>query len=118
MNDPKANALIQDIKKTLDKGFDVETLAAQLKELRPYALKEEDPLVTKTIRLIYEHIEEENEFQFVLTPDEEDEEEGIEPMEMGTDTENLAYLMDLLVKSDNKFNREEIKDYRTQLKEF
>ena len=45
--------------------------------------------------------------------DEEGEETLIEP---GTDSENLVYLLLLIRKSDNDFNREEIKEMRTWLK--
>ena len=38
-------------------------------------------------------------------------------MEPGTDSENLTYLLQLIKKSDNEFNREEIKEMRTWLKE-
>ena len=45
--------------------------------------------------------------------DEEGEEFLVEP---GTDSENLIYLLELIKRADNRFNREEIKEMRTFLK--
>ena len=52
----------------------------------------------------------------VSIEEEEDEEEGFEfEQEEMTDTENLKYLLELIKKSDNTYNREEIKGYRAEL---
>lgn len=85
-----------------------------LKELREYALKEQDPLVTKVLRLTYEFLGENNAFD-VQAQYEEDEEGNEYPIEI-EDNENLLYLLNLLKNADHKINREEIKDYRTALK--
>jgi len=122
MRSPEANQLIVTIQETLSKEIEVPTVIDHLKKLRPYALEEEDPLVTKVIRLSFEHIEANESFQFMsgtIDADEDAEEDAEEiPVEPGEDHENLFYLLDLLKKSDNKFNREEIKEFRTQLKEY
>lgn len=124
MKAPEANQLIVKIQKTLDKGLDAGKVVPLLKELRPFALAEEDPLVTKVIRMAYEHIAANESFQFMSGFEDNDiePEEGEEIEEVriapGEDHDNLNYLLELLKKSDNKFNREEIKDFRTQLKEF
>ena len=47
---------------------------------------------------------------------DEDEEGNEYPMEI-EENENLLYLLNLLKNADHKINREEIKDYRTALKE-
>lgn len=117
MRDEKANKLIDTINKGIEKnGIDVEAIVPELKKLREFAKKEEDPLVTKVLRLTYEYIEE-NEGAFDVEAQYEEDEDGNElPLEV-EDKENLMYLLDLLKKSDNKYNREEIADYRTELKE-
>ena len=46
----------------------------------------------------------------------EDEEGNEYPIEI-EDQENLVYLLNLLLNAEHKINREEIKDYRTVLKE-
>jgi hypothetical protein len=82
--------------------------------LRELALKEQDPLVTKVLRLTYEFLGENNAFD-VQAQYEEDEEGNEYPIEI-EDNENLLYLLNLLKNADHKINREEIKDYRTALK--
>jgi hypothetical protein len=47
---------------------------------------------------------------------EEDEEGQEYPLEI-EEKENFLYLLNLLKNADHKINREEIKDYRTALKE-
>lgn len=111
-----ANKMIDDILSIVEKkGIDVAKLTPKLTELREFALKEEDPLVTKAIRLTNEYI---NEFKAydVEVQYEEDEEGSEYPLEI-SDVENLMYFLNLLKKSDHKINREEIKEYRTALKE-
>ncbi|TXI82699.1 MAG: hypothetical protein E6Q38_04630 [Crocinitomicaceae bacterium] len=107
----KLDAIIEKVEK---KGIEADKLIDDLKELREYALKEQDPLVTKVLRLTYEFLGENNAFD-VQAQYEEDEEGNEYPIEI-EDNENLLYLLNLLKNADHKINREEIKDYRTALK--
>lgn len=102
------------IKKVETDGVEAKDLIDDLKELRTYALKEQDPLVTKVLRLTYEYLGENNSFD-VQAQYEEDEEENEYPIEI-EDNDNLLYLLTLLKNAEHKINREEIKDYRTALK--
>lgn len=111
-----ANKKLESIISKVEKGgLEAENLVDDLKELRTYALKEQDPLVTKVLRLSYEYITENNSFD-VQAQYEEDEEENEYPIEI-EDKENFLYLLNLLVRADHKVNREEIKDYRSALKQ-
>ena len=96
------------------KGTTTKKLIEGLKDLREIALLEQDPLVTKVLRLAYEFLEENDDFS-VEAQYEEDEEGNEYPLEIPSQ-ENLVYLLTLLKKADHKINREEIKDYRTALK--
>ena len=107
----KLDAIIEGVEK---KGVEAKNLVEDLKELRTYALKEQDPLVTKVLRLTYEYLTENNSFKVEAQYDE-DEEGNEYPLEV-EETENLLYLLNLLKDADHKINREEIKDYRTALK--
>ena len=107
----KLDSIIENVEK---KGLKAPKLVDDLKELRELALKEQDPLVTKVLRLSYEFITENGAFN-VQAQYEEDEEENEYPIEI-EEVENLLYLLNLLKKADHKINREEIKDYRTALK--
>jgi hypothetical protein len=103
------------IKKVEKDGVKASKLVEDLKELREYALKEQDPLVTKVLRLTYEYLIDNNSFD-VQAQYEEDEEGNEFPIEID-EKENLLYLLTLLERSEHKINREEIKDYRTALKQ-
>jgi hypothetical protein len=96
-------------------GILADGLIDDLKALREYALKEQDPLLTKVLRLAYEYLTENQAFD-VEAQYEEDEDGGEYPLEI-EDKENFLYLLNLLLDADHKINREEIKDYRTALKE-
>ena len=110
-----ANEKLEKIIKKVEKdGLKAKNIVDDLKELREFALKEQDPLVTKVLRLSYEYINEKNAFG-VQAQYEEDEEDNEYPIEI-EDNENLLYLLNLLLRSDHKVNREEIKDYRSALK--
>lgn len=111
----QSNAKIDKLIKSLEKGFDGEKVVKALMDLREDALKDEDPLLAKVFRLASEYITEEGCFDH--TVEKEEDEEGEEFLiEPGTDAENLTYLLELIKKADNKFNREEIKEMRTFLK--
>jgi hypothetical protein len=108
----KLNSILQKVEKN---GVSATGLIDDLKDLREIAQKEQDPLVTKVLRLAYEYLQENSSFD-VQAQFEEDEEGNEYPIEI-EDNENLLYLLNLLRNADHKVNREEIKDYRTSLKE-
>jgi len=115
MKSAEANKKIDTLIQSLEKGFDAKKVIKSLTEIREYALKEEDPLLAKVNRLAYEYIQANDCFDYTVEKieDNEGEEELKDP---GTDSENLIYLLQLIKKSDNEFNREEIKEMRTWLK--
>ncbi|MBW7867806.1 MAG: hypothetical protein H3C31_05715 [Brumimicrobium sp.] len=116
MKTGKANKQIEKVIALVEKeGVLAKKLIEELKELREQALKEEDPLLAKVTRLSYEYLEA-NKAYDVQAIWEEDEEGGEYPIEFD-DKENLLNLLSLMLHSDNKVNREEIKEYRTSLKE-
>lgn len=111
----QSNAKIDKLIKSLEKGFNGEAIIKSLMDLREDALKDEDPLLAKVLRLASEYIREEECFDHTVEKEEDDEGEEY-LLEPGTDAENLTYLLHLIKKADNKFNREEIKEMRTFLK--
>lgn len=111
-----ANKKLEDIIAKVEKdGTKYSGIIDDLKELREHALKEQDPLVVKVLRLSYEFLQERDAFD-VQAQYEEDEEGQEYPIEI-EEKENLLYLLNLLKNADHKINREEIKDYRTSLKQ-
>ena len=115
MKSAAANKMLDEIiSKVEKKGLEASKLIDDLKELRVFALKEQDPLVTKVLRLTYEYLGENQAFD-IQAQYEEDEEGNEYPIEI-EDKDNLLYLLNLLKNAEHKINREEIKDYRTALK--
>ncbi|MBN9292597.1 MAG: hypothetical protein J0G96_01310 [Flavobacteriia bacterium] len=102
------------IAKVEAKGVLADGLVEDLKALRELALKEQDPLVVKVLRLTYEFLLDREAFD--VQAQYEEDEEGEYAIEID-DNENLLYLLRLLENAEHKINREEIKDYRTALKE-
>jgi hypothetical protein len=125
LNNPKAQKLIKKILDDLDHaGIITNTLVADLKELRPFAVEEKQPVIAKSLRLTYEHLEENFTFDIPIPEDEpvEVEEEGLEPEgfeaeEFNAD-ESLIYLINLIKNSDNKMNIEEIREYNEALQNY
>jgi hypothetical protein len=69
-----------------------------LTELREMAKMEQDPLITRSIRLVMEHLNENGGWEYQTLEDSEEVEE------------NLTYLISLYAKSENKYNRDEIRE--------
>jgi hypothetical protein len=101
-----ANKLVEKIQKEAkDNGFG-DSLIKMLKDLRPFALEESDPLVTRSIRICYEFIESTEGFDIPLP--EEAEIEG-EPSEL------FDYICGLWLKSENKYNRDELRELADEM---
>lgn len=99
MKSSKANELIAKIIKEIEtNSVNVENLVPLFTELREMAKQEQDPLITRSIRLVNEHLEANGGWEFQTLEDSEEVEE------------NLTYLVSLYAKSENKYNRDEIRD--------
>jgi hypothetical protein len=116
VENPSAQKLINKMQFDLfKKGFVAETLIADLKKLREYSLEEQNPALTKAIRLAYEHLEENGAF-LIPIPDDEPVDENTE---LVTDNDNvtennlesLDYLLSLFTDLTNKNNLLDIKEY-------
>jgi len=104
MKNAQANDLIAKIIKEIESNsVNAEVLVPQLKNLRDMAKLEEDPLITRSIRLMYEHLEANGGWEFQTLEDSEEVEE------------NLTYLISLYAKSDNKYNRDEIREIANKM---
>mgnify|MGYP000229648865 CR=1 FL=1 len=132
MRSEAALALIDKMKNDLAKsGIVTDNLVKDLKELRPYAIEEEDPSLTKVIRLSYEHLEENGSWNIPIPDEVEEEDEELEetpapvepsePVEMDFEMkrESLDYLLSIMTNCDeNKINREDLIGYRNSLMEY
>jgi len=122
MVSPEGLKLIDKILKDLDRnGIVTNTLVADLQKLRPFAIQEEDPSLTKVIRLTYEHIEENQGFEIPI-PEDEEIEEGVELVKIepteATKVESLTYLVSLMKDAMKPSNRTDLLEYRDALMDF
>jgi len=125
LENKKAIKLIDSIVKTLESNQIVtDEVVEMVKELRPFAVEEKLPVVAKTLRLVYEHIEENEVFAIPIPQDEPliDEETGeeleTENSEIITGSESLLYLVNLIKKSENPANKAEIREYNRKMEAF
>lgn len=120
MKNPKAQKLIDKIQRDLMRnGLITNTIVADLKQLRPLAIEEENPLLAKVIRLTFEHIEETDSFEIPIPDDEpldENEEESNEIQ--STPQESLDYLLSLMHDTTIKNNVIDLREYSRALKEY
>lgn len=99
MKNEKGNMMVAKIISEIDaNSVNAEKLIPMFKELREMAKEEQDPLLTRSIRLVYEHLEANNGWEYQTLEDSDEIEE------------NLIYLVSLYAKSDNKYNRDELRD--------
>lgn len=123
MESKEGLALIDKIQKDLERnGLIINTIVEDLKKLRPYAIEEEDPTLTKVIRLTYEHIEENKGFEIPIPDDEPiDEDHEIVAAAEATDVdklESLKYLLDIMKDAHKKVYRMDLIEYRDALMDF
>ncbi len=121
MNNTKAQKLLDKIQRDLMRnGIVVNTIVSDLKELRPYAVEEEDPLLAKVIRLTYEHIENYQTFAISIPEDEPVDELGDENESETSVTpeESLDYLLSLMNDTTIKNNEMDLREYSRDLQEY
>ncbi|MFP9098487.1 hypothetical protein ACLI09_05475 [Flavobacterium sp. RHBU_24] len=123
MENPSAQKLINKIQVNLFKnGFEAETLVADLKKLREYSLEENNPVLTKALRLTYEHIEANGAFLIPIPDDEPIEGEELITDSTAAATENnlesLEYLVSLFSDLTHKNNLSDLREYNKALQEF
>lgn len=123
MKNPKAQKLIDKIQRDLMRnGLITNTLVEDLKQLRPFAIEEENPLLAKVIRLAFEHIESTDSFMIPI-PDDEPLDELAENEEdtVAVDSspqESLDYLLSLMHDTSIKNNVSDLREYSRALSEY
>tara|TARA_R100000935_G_scaffold34531_1_gene55177 strand:- start:1014 stop:1382 length:369 start_codon:yes stop_codon:yes gene_type:complete len=120
LKNPKAQKLIDKIQRDLMRnGLITNTIVADLKQLRPYAIEEENPLLAKVIRLTFEHIEENNSFEIPIPDDEPLDEEHEDNIDSeSSPQESLDYLLSLMHDTTIKNNVIDLREYSRALAEY
>lgn len=103
MKNTQNKALFDKAIKIAQKGEDLTDAIPVLMQLREASKEANDPLVTKVLRLASQHIENNGSFDLAQYFEEEP---------LPDDMSNLEYFLQLVADSDNKFNREELAQFR------
>ncbi|MDX2001858.1 MAG: hypothetical protein SFW35_05480 [Chitinophagales bacterium] len=105
MKNAANSQIFDEIIAKLQKGAEPTELIPQLSQLREQAKAKEDALLVKVLRLAMEHIENNGSFEVG-----DRFEEGLPD-----DISNLQYFIELVADADNKYNREEIQEFKQVL---
>lgn len=114
MENKYAQKLIEKIQKNVLQGkFNVEEIVTDLKKIREYSLEEQNPVVTKALRLAYEHLEENNAFLIGIPDDEpiDGEETSSENFSTENNIESFEYFLSLIFDLSMKNNVLDLKEY-------
>ena len=115
MQDKKAIQLIEKIQKEIStKKYDFATIIEDLKKVREITMELSNPVLTKALRLSYEHLKENNAFLIEIPNDEPiDEESEIEIKVYSTENnlESFSYFLSLLLHYSKKDNLLDLKEY-------
>jgi len=120
LNNIKAQKLLNKIQRDLMRnGIITNTLVTDLKELRTLVVEEGQPLLAKTIRLTYEHVDAYDSFNIAIPGDEPLEEGEEAPVqEETTGQESLDYLLSLMADPTNRVNEIELREYVNAFNEY
>ncbi len=103
MKNSQNKALFEKAIKIAQSGNDLTDAIPVLMQLREASKEANDPLVTKVLRLASQHIENTGTFDVA---------EHFEEEPLPDDMSNLEYFLQLVADSENKFNREELAQFR------
>lgn len=121
MNNSKYYKSLKNLKELIAKNGVTTDLIDELKTLRVLVIDEKQPLLAKAIRLIYQHIEENETFNVAIPDDEpiegfEKEEDDDAVVEINP-VESLDYLFSNMLDYDKKMNETDIRGFVADLKE-
>ena len=122
MENKQALKLIEKIQKELFKdNFEVPEIVTDLKKLREISLELNNPVLTKALRLAYEHLENNDGFYIGIPDDEPVDVKDVENQANNSEENNiesLNYFLSLLTDLDKKNNMLDLKEYNKALLAF
>jgi len=115
MENNQAHKLIEKIQKEiLQNKFSVEDAVTDLKKVREISLGLNNPLVTKALRLAYEHLENNNAFFIGIPEDDPIDDNNValdEKISVENNLESLNYFLSLFTDLSKKNNLLDLKEY-------
>jgi hypothetical protein len=113
--DQETIKIIDKLKSLVEKkGIVKDEVVKILQDLRPHFIEQNEPLITRVVRLTAEYIDETGTFDINLLAEEDEEGNIDEQIDMESDDsfndvkENFLYLVDLWAHPDNQLNKEEL----------
>jgi hypothetical protein len=106
--------LDKNLKELVKNKFSVAAIVADLKTIRELSLDLQNPAVTKSLRLAYEHLENHNAFLIAIPADEPIDADATANEVSFSDANNiesLAYYLSLFTDLSKKNNLLDIKEY-------
>ncbi|MCF6350663.1 MAG: hypothetical protein L3J23_06470 [Flavobacteriaceae bacterium] len=118
MNNPIYYKSLKKIKEIIANDGVTTAIVEQLKALRVLVVEENQPLLAKAIRLIFQHIVANNTFNIEIPEDEPIEGFEKEPITVEIDpVESLSYLFSNMENYDKKMNEADIRGFVVAMKE-
>lgn len=113
MENKQALQILEKQLKALEQNkLDVTPLIADLKKLREITLEFNNPVVTKSLRLAYEHLEANNDFLIGIPADEPINEDDLADTQSNVSAiESLQYYLSLFTDLNKKNNILDLKEY-------
>jgi hypothetical protein len=115
MQDKQALQLIEKIQKEIStKKYDFASIIEDLKKVREITMVLSNPVLTKALRLSYEHLKENDAFLIEIPNDEpieEDSETEIKVYSTQNNLESFSYFLSLLTDFSKKNNFLDLKEY-------
>lgn len=115
MQNKQAIQLIEKIQKEIFQNkFDISSTVEDLKKVREITMELNNPVLTKALRLAYEHLEENDAFLIEIPNDEPiGEDSDLENTIYSTEhnEESLNYFLSLLIDCSKKNNLLDIREY-------
>lgn len=115
MQNKQAIQLIEKIQKEIFQNkLKISSAVEDLKKVREMTMEEKNPVLTKALRLAFEHLEENNAFLIEIPNDEPlDEENNIETSKYSSENnmESFDYFLSLLTDCSKRNNLLDLKEY-------
>lgn len=119
MQNKQAIQIIEKIQKEIHLNkFRIDTAVADLKKVRELTMEEQNPVLTKALRLAYEHLDQNEAFLIEIPNDdlfEGDLESDFEPYSKENNLESFNYFLSLLLNFTKKNNLLDLKEYNKAL---
>ncbi len=115
MQNKQATQLIEKVQKEVSSNkYDFSSIVEDLKKVREFTMELKNPVLTKALRLSYEHLDKNDAFLIEIPSDEPIDEENENEVSIYSTENNLEsfkYFLSLLTDCSKKNNLLDLKEY-------